>query len=352
MKARRTWLLFASITLIAAAGTYTFRDGDAAADAGTRRTVRVARDTIRHEVIATGVVRPTVGAEVKVGSRISGTVVRLPVEIGQVVEEGELLAELDATALQTSFDEARADVELARRRVDLASSTLERRRRLAEGGLVSSEDLEIVNSNLAIEQRRLEASEARLRASDIVRGYARISAPISGVISDISTRRGETVAAGLSAPTFVTIVDLDRLEVLAYVDETDIGRVTPGQSATFTVDTYPDQRFDATVTAIQPAAQLQGSVVNYLVRLKLNKHVGFALRPEMTAHVRILVEKREGALLVPRTAIQVRNARTYVVVDEAGKRVEKEVRIGWRSENDAEILDGIGEGDVIEVTRD
>lgn len=349
MKKRRRWPLLVLLGLVAPAGVYFWRSDAATADERARRTVRVTRSSIQQTVVATGVIRPVVGAEVNVGSRISGTVVHLPVEIGDAVEAGQLLAELDATALATSVAEARADLELARPRLELAGSTLERRRRLAAGGLLSGEDLEIAASSLAIEQRRFEAAEARLRAAEIVLGYARITAPISGVIANVTTREGETVAAGLSAPTFVTIVDLDRLEALAYVDETDIGRVAIGQLATFTVDTYPDESFSGVVTAIQPAAELQGSVVNYVVRLELKDHPGFVLRPEMTAHVRILVEERDGVLKVPRSALHFRDARQFVVVGREGEWREQEVRTGWRSADYAEIVSGIEEGDVLEL---
>lgn len=352
MMNRRGLFLFVLLGVIGPAAFYLLRSDAAVADEGVRRTSRVTRSSIQQTVIATGVIRPSVGAEVNVGSRISGTVVRLPVEIGDTVEAGQLLAELESAALETAVDEARAEFELATPRVSLASSTLERRRRLATDGLLSGEELEIASSNLAIEQRRLEASEARLRAAEIVLGYTRIVAPISGVIAEVTTREGETVAAGFSAPTFVTIIDLDRLEVLAYVDETDIGHVETGQTATFNVDTYPDVEFPAVVTAIQPAAELQGSVVNYVVRLQLLSTGELVLRPEMTAHVRILVEERDQVLKVPRSALRFRNARQFVVVERNGEWVEQEVQTAWRSEEYVEIVSGIEEGDVLELKPD
>jgi multidrug efflux pump subunit AcrA (membrane-fusion protein) len=136
---------------------------------------------------------------------------------------------------------------------------------------------------------------------------------------------------------------------LAYVDETDIGRVAIDQIATFTVDTYPDVEFQAVVNAIQPRAELQGSVVNYVVRLDFESAENFILRPEMTAHVRLVVSEREDALTAPRNALKRRDGRQYMVVERDGEWVETNVRTGWRSDNSVEILSGVREGDVVEL---
>ena len=294
-------------------------------------------------------IRPVVGAEVKVGSRISGTVVSLPVEVGDRVETGQLLAELDKIALEAAADEVRAEVDLAIPRVALAQSTLARRQSLADEGLTSEQDLDTAIRDLAVERARLDVSKARLRSAKIALDYAMITAPISGVVAEVATRKGETVAAGFSAPTFVTIIDLDRLEVLAYVDETDIGRIFVGQRATFTVDTYPDMEFRATVNAIQPRAELQNSVVNYVARLDFETAADFILRPEMTAHVRLVVAERDDALTAPRAALKRRDGRQYVIVQREGEWVEQDVRTGWRSESSVEILSGVENGEVLEL---
>jgi len=299
--------------------------------------------------MATGVIRPVTGAEVNVGSRISGTVVSLPVAVGDRVEIGQLLAELDATALVAQADEARADVALSRPQIELAESILTRRQRLAVSGLTSVEDLETAENGLAVARARLQADEARLRSAQIALGYTQVTAPIDGVVAEVSTREGETVAAAFAAPNFVTIIDLDRLEVLAYVDETDIGRVFVGQQAIFTVDTFPNVEFEAKVTAIQPRAELQGSVVNYVVRLEFESSDEFTLRPEMTAHVRVVVAERADVLTAPRATIRRVVGRQYVLVKRGEEWDEQDVQTGWRSESTVEFLSGVREGDVLEL---
>ena len=347
MKHKTKWWSLVAIALIATALNYSWSLASQETDREVRQTTRIGLSSLTETVIATGVIRPMVGAEVNVGSRISGTVVSLPVVVGDKVEISQLLAELDRTALEAAADQVRADVALAQPRVALAEAVLKRRQRLAEKGLASDEDLDTAERDLAVERAQLKASKARLRSAEIVLGYTEIRAPISGVVAEVATREGETVAADYSAPTFVTIIDLDRLEVLAYVDETDIGRVRVGQVASFTVDTYPDTEFVAMVTAIQPRAELQGSVVNYVVRLDFEPADKFILRPEMTAHVQLVVNEREGALTAPRNALIRRDGRQYVMLEQNGEWIETGVRSGWRSESKVEIVSGVSQGDVI-----
>jgi RND family efflux transporter MFP subunit len=345
----RKWWWLVAATLVTAGLIYSWSVESRVDQQQIRQTGRVGFSKLTETVVSTGVIRPMVGAEVNVGSRVSGTVVNLPVKVGDKVEPGQLLAELDTTALEATADQMRADVALARPRVALAESVLKRRQQLAGQGLASAEDLDIALSDLAVKRAQLEASEARLRSAEIILGYTRITAPLRGVVAEVTTREGETVAADFSAPTFVTIVDLDRLEVLAYVDETDIGRIKAGQSATFTVDTYPQMEFKAVVNTIQPSAELQNNVVNYVVRLEFEPVDGFILRPEMTAHLRLVVAEREDALTVPRSALIRRDGRQFVWVQGEDGWVETSVRTGWRSESIVEILAGVSQDDVIEL---
>jgi RND family efflux transporter MFP subunit len=339
--------MLAVVAVVVTVYAWPGNESDPSTDA--RRTARVFVDVVQDAISATGVIRPVTGAEVNVGSRISGTVTRLPVEVGDCVLTGQLLAELDATALQAQAERARADVNLSIPRVELAESTLRRREKLASNGLVAAQDLEVARQELAIAMAQLAANQARLRSAEIELGYTRITAPIDGVVAEVSTREGETVAAAFAAPNFVTIIDVDRLEVLAYVDETDIGRVEVGQQASFRVDTYADVDFPARVVAIQPRAEIQGSVVNYVVRLKFERIPAHILRPEMTAHVRIVIDEREDVLTAPRAAIKRRDGRQYVLLQRDGEWVEQDVRTGWRSDSRVELLSGALAGDVVEI---
>lgn len=338
-----------TVSAVAAVAVVAWTANGADSNIDVRQTARVTLGALSEAITATGVIRPVTGAEVNVGSRISGTVIRLPVEVGDRVVTGQLLAELDATALQAAADRARADVKLSIPQVELAESTLRRREMLAGKGLTTAEDLDVARQDLAIARAQLEANRARLRSAEIELGYTRITAPIDGVVAEVSTREGETVAAAFAAPNFVTIIDIDRVEVLAYVDETDIGRVELGQQASFTVDTYAGAEFPARVVAIQPRAEIQGSVVNYVVRLEFERIPPYILRPEMTAHVRIVIDERAGVLTAPRAAIKRQSGREYVVLQRGNNWVEQDVRTGWRSDSTVELLSGVRAGDVVEI---
>ena len=343
------WLSLLAAAAIAVLWLFLWQDDAVTPAQAEIKTTKISRETLTREVIATGVIRPVVGAEINVGSRVSGIVESLPVKVGDTVEAGDLLAQIDPTPFEALVAQATAEVQLSHAEIALAESTLKRRQDLAADGYSSETDLEAAIRDLNVERARLALNEARLRSAQIDLGYSKITAPIRGVISDVTTREGETVAANFAAPTFVSIVDLDRLEVQAYVDETDIGRVFVGQRARFEVDTYSDTDFEATVAAINPKAELQNSVVNYVVVLDFEGQQDRVLRPEMTAHVRLQLEERENVLTVPRSALRRQNGRPTVVVQRDGGWIEQPVRVGWRTDQRVEIVDGVREGEVIQL---
>ena len=244
-------------------------------------------------VTATGVIKPMVGAEVRVGSRISGVVQRLRVRIGDSVARGQLLAELDARDLLARRDQAAAALESARATLGYAQADLRRKRELHGALILPANDLELAEQAATVAEQRVEEAAASLDYAATQLGYSRIYAPIAGVVASISTQEGETVAASFAAPTFVTLLDLDRLEVRAYVDETDIGRIRPGQTARFTVDTYPGHEFEGRVTTIYPQAEIRDNVVNYVTVVRFEPPRDRTLRPEMTAMVKIALGVRE-----------------------------------------------------------
>lgn len=255
--------------------------------------VRVVRRDIGSAVTATGVVKPRIGAEVRVGSRISGVVQRLRVRIGDAVMKGQLLAELDARDLLAQRDQAAAALASARATLGYAQADLQRKRGLSAAQIIPANDLELAERAATVAEQQLAEAAARLDYAATQLGYSRIHAPIAGVVSSISTQEGETVAASFAAPTFVTLLDLDRLEVRAYVDETDIGRIRAGQKARFTVDTYPDHEFEGVVTTIYPQAEIRDNVVNYVTVVRFEPPRDRTLRPEMTAMVKIALERSE-----------------------------------------------------------
>jgi HlyD family secretion protein len=310
--------------------------------------VRVERRTLQSTVTASGTVRPQVGADVKVGPRVSGLLKRLYVKVGDTVEAGQVLAELEHEDLDAAVRDAQATVKEMEARLTLDRSVLARRERLAKDGIVSSEDLDIARKTLAVDEAILESAESRLASARIVQGYATVAAPISGTVTVISTQEGETVAASFAVPTFVTIVNLSRLQVDAYVDEMDIGRVKVGQKASFTVDAAPTENFEGQVQAVVPQAMLRNNVVNYVVLLSIGKGPKETLRPEMTATISIETGERREALVVPAGAVQYdAQGSAYVTVTEKGKPQKRTVVCGSASGGEIPIKEGLAEGEEI-----
>jgi macrolide-specific efflux system membrane fusion protein len=147
----------------------------------------------------------------------------------------------------------------------------------------------------------------------------------------------------------VTIIDLERLEVWAYVDETDIGRVEVAQRATFTVDTYPSTEFSGVVTAIRPAAEIQNNVVNYVTVLEIGDIGDHVLRPEMTTTVNIQLEGPGSALAVPNGAVRRDEGGTHVLLRAPEGSIRKEIRTGYRGRTHTEVVEGLQEGDLVLV---
>jgi RND family efflux transporter MFP subunit len=338
--------LLVSLALMGRGGAQPDRAGSPGVD-----TVRAERRDIGVQVKATGVIRPMVGAEVKVGSRASGVVARLHVRIGDPVRKGQRLAELDDRELRARRDQAEAALLAARAQLEYAAVDLRRKRELFASRLIAALDLDLAERAHAVAREERAEAEANLAYARTQLEYARIDAPISGVVSSVSTQEGETVSASLAAPTFVTLIDLERLEVWAYVDETDIGRIQVGQEARFTVATYLDHEFEGRVVAVYPRAEIRDNVVNYVAVVSFDPPADRTLRPEMTTTVNITVGGGHDVLAVPRGAVRSEAGRTVVDCREGDRVVTRPVTTGVRDEAYWEIVDGLREGEPVLVTN-
>jgi len=340
----KAWIGVGALLVLTVAGWFTLRPtGDR--DQQTQEVHTVGRRDISATVMAMGVVRPMVGAEVKVGSRVSGVVTRLRANIGDHVRAGEVIAEIDDAEFRARLVQSEASLARARAEADLAKVNLERLETMVEREFVSRQQVDVAESALQVALAQEKLAEANLESARIQLSYTRITAPVSGVVASVATQEGETVAASFAAPTFVNIIDLDRLEVQAYVDETDIGRIQEGQAARFSVDSYPAEEFEGVVTAIYPKAVIQDNVVNYVVTVEITDRKDRTLRPEMTAAVTIVLEPRADVLAVPAVAVGRDRAERFVTVMENGSPVRRTVRVGWTQGGWTEITDGLALGE-------
>ena len=304
-------------------------------------TTVVQQRSISSTVLATGIIKPKVGAEVRVGSRVSGIVKILNVHVGDRVRKGDLLASLDDIELKAQYDQAAANLENAKTEIKYAGIEKERQEELLKRGLLSQQASDLATKAFEIAQAQGNQIAASLRYAKIQLDYTKIIAPIDGVVASVSTQEGETVTATFTAPTFLTIIDLKRLEVRAYVDETDIGKIKVGQKAEFTVDTYAGTNFAGIVKAIYPKAELIDNVVNYVVIIDIADSKNKILRPEMTTTVNILNETLENVIAVPNNALIHKNGEDYVSVLKDGKPEERKVTPGLKNKTLTQIVSGV-----------
>lgn len=305
------------------------------------------RRTIASTVLATGIIRLRVGAEVRVGSQLSGIVEELNVTVGSEIERGDVIARIDSRGLESRLAQARAQIMVLDREVRRAEVELERARQLDQDKLVAKTEVEDRTLDLADAEARLEKARRDAAVVETDLTYAVIRAPISGTVASVTTREGETVAASFTTPTFVTIIDVQALELIAMVDETDIGNVTVGNQALFTVEAFPSEEFTGPVKQIAPKGSIISGVVNYEVMIGIDSSADI-LKPDMTANVSIRTAERE-ALVVPSAAVQRDGFDRYVYVDENGDLKKRSVTVGTREAGYTEIRQGLATSDRVLV---
>jgi HlyD family secretion protein len=283
------------------------------------QTQEVKRGSLVVTVSATGTLQPT--NQVDVGSEISGTLKTVKVDYNDRVKRGQVLAEIDTTKLDAQARQTAASLEAARARVLQAQATVaEAKAKLARleevqqasGGKVPSKvELDTARAN----HERANADEANARAAvtqaeatleaqrtDIAR--AAIRSPINGVVLKRAAEPGQTVAAAFQTPVLFTLAeDLTQMELHVDVDEADVGKVREAQTATFTVDAYPDRSFPAKITQVRFGSKTVSGVVTYETLLKVDNS-SMLLRPGMTGTANIVVQKADDVLLVPNVALR------------------------------------------------
>jgi RND family efflux transporter MFP subunit len=317
---------------------------------------RAAASTISPEikeidstVTTSGTVRLRTGAQVRVGSQVSGIVRKLHVTVGSPIEKGDIIAEIDPRPLQARVEQARTQVAMDEVGVGKAERDLKRGQQLFAEAVLPAQQKEDLEWQLKSTQAKLEKSKSDLAAAETDLSYAVIRAPISGTVASVSTQEGETVAASFAAPTFVTIIADNALELVAMVDETDIANVRPGDTVNFTVEAYPSREIPAIVKRIDPLATIISGVVNYPVMATIERD-GRLLKPDMTANITIKTAERK-ALVVPNGAILRDGEERCVFLIRNGKQEKRTVTIGTRDAGFTEIKKGLSASDMVMVNR-
>lgn len=329
---------------------------------------------IENTVLASGVLEPL--ELVSVGAQASGRIENLAVNVGDVVQAGQLIAQIDSMTQQNDLRDRQAALAniRAQRAARVAALTraeldFERQRMMLEADATPRAEydaakatLDASRADLASVDAQIRQAEAAVSSAQVNLGYTRITAPISGTVVAVVTEEGQTVNANQSAPTIVMLAQLDVMTVRAEISEADVVKVEPGQPVYFTVLGDAEKRYDATLRMVEPApasiantdstaSSTSGEAVYYNGLFEVPNPDG-VLRPSMTAQVHIVLAQARNALIIPATALGRRGADgTYAVqvVDENGEAQTRQITVGINTNVDVQVLSGLKAGELVVI---
>ena len=355
-KLSKVWLIVAGVIIIALA-VYAL-SGSKKKEEISFETVAVAPANIMNSITATGTIEPV--TSVTVGTQVSGIVSKLYVDYNSVVKKGQVIAELDKTNLMSQLNTAKTQLATAQSQLNYQTTNFNRYKTLYQKGLVAADEYD--NAKLSYTQAKEQVASAKeeVQRAQTNLGYATITSPIDGVVLSKSVEEGQTVAASFSTPELFKIAqDLTNMQVVADVDEADIGDVKEGERVSFTVDAYPDDTFEGTVKQVRQEATTTNNVVTYEVVISA-PNADLKLKPGLTANVTIYTAERKGVLSVQSKALrftpqketvgkmkivdQTGNAKNKVWTIEGNNIVAHKVNIGMTDGTNTQILNGISTG--------
>ncbi len=334
----------------------------------TYATAPVAKGEISESVTATGTIEPV--TEVEVGTQVSGIIDKIYVDYNSIVKQGQLIAEMDRATLESTAAQTRANRDGAKAEYEYQQKLYERNKGLHEKKLIADTEFEQSEYNYQMAKANYESSEASLATAERNLSYTIITAPIDGIVISRDVEEGQTVASGFETPTLFTIAaDLTQMQVVADVDEADIGGVEEGQRVTFTVDAYPNDTFEGTVTQIRlgessdtsSGTSTSSTVVTYEVVISA-PNPDLKLKPRLTANVTIYTLDRHDVLCVPARALRFTPEAPLISADavvndclgehklwtrEGNTFTAHAVEVGISNGISTEILGGIPEGALV-----
>lgn len=355
-KLSKVWLIVAGVIIIALA-VYAL-SGSKKKEEISFETVAVAPANIMNSITATGTIEPV--TSVTVGTQVSGIVSKLYVDYNSVVKKGQVIAELDKTNLMSQLNTAKTQLATAQSQLNYQTTNFNRYKTLYQKGLVAADEYD--NAKLSYTQAKEQVASAKeeVQRAQTNLGYATITSPIDGVVLSKSVEEGQTVAASFSTPELFKIAqDLTNMQVVADVDEADIGDVKEGERVSFTVDAYPDDTFEGTVKQVRQEATTTNNVVTYEVVISA-PNADLKLKPGLTANVTIYTAERKDVLSVQSKALRFTPQKETVgkmkIVDHTGNAKNKvwtiegknivahKVNIGMTDGTNTQILNGISAG--------
>ncbi len=355
-KLSKVWLVVAVVIIVAIVAWAL--SGGKKEEQITFDTAAVAPANIMNSITATGTIEPV--TSVTVGTQVSGIVSKLYVDYNSVVKKGQVIAELDKTNLMSQLNSAKTQLATAQSQLNYQTTNFNRYKTLYQKGLVAADDFDNAKLSYTQAKEQVAAAKEEVQRAQTNLGYATITSPIDGIVLSKSVEEGQTVAASFSTPELFTIAqDLTNMQVVANVDEADIGDVKEGERVSFTVDAYPDNTFEGTVKQVRQEATTTNNVVTYEVVISA-PNADLKLKPGLTANVTIYTAERKGVLSVPSKALrftpqketigkmkivdQTGNAKNKVWSIEGNSIVAHKVNIGMTDGTNTQILNGISAG--------
>ena len=358
LRISKIWIAVVVIVIVAVAA-WAMSGGKKEEDINFKEE-KVALKTLQNSVTATGTIEAV--TSVTVGTQVSGIVNKLYVDYNSQVKKGQVIAELDKTNLLSELNTAKANLASAQSSLNYQAANMERYKTLYKKGLVSADEYENALLTYRQAKEQVASSKENVQRAQTNLGYATITSPIDGTVISKSVEEGQTVAASFSTPELFTIAkDLTNMQVVANVDEADIGNVKEGDRVTFTVDAYPDDTFEGTVKQVRLEATTNNNVVTYEVVISA-PNADLKLKPGLTANVTIYTQERSGVLAVANKALRFTPTKETVgkdmkIVDCKGKNkvwtlngntlTAHPVTIGQSDGINTEITKGLKQGDKI-----
>ena len=358
LRISKIWIAVVVIVIVAVAA-WAMSGGKKEEDINFKEE-KVALKTLQNSVTATGTIEAV--TSVTVGTQVSGIVNKLYVDYNSQVKKGEVIAELDKTNLLSELNTAKANLASAQSSLNYQAANMERYKTLYKKGLVSADEYENALLTYRQAKEQVASSKENVQRAQTNLGYATITSPIDGTVISKSVEEGQTVAASFNTPELFTIAKyLTNMQVVANVDEADIGGVKEGNRVTFTVDAYPDDTFEGTVKQVRLEATTTNNVVTYEVVISA-PNADLKLKPGLTANVTIYTQERSGILAVANKALRFTPTKETVgkdmkIVDCKGKNkvwtlngktlTAHPVTIGQTDGINTEITKGLKQGDKI-----
>ncbi|SHN54162.1 efflux RND transporter periplasmic adaptor subunit [Desulfovibrio litoralis] len=355
----------------------------------------IKRGTVSKMLEATGIIKPEVGAIVKIGSRTTGVIEKMLVKVGDDVKKSQLIAVIDNRELESNVHdtraqlrvaeaelnkiktvfplqiaEAQANLDAAKAEYDYSKLTSERTQTLVKKKLDAIDNLDSAKQKastskslvtareatlmrlksefeqeLAKAEANVNKAKATLETAEIRLSYSTIYSPIDGVVSDVTTQEGETIVTGLSVANLITILDPSRLEMWIYIDETDVGQIQKGMTVEFRVDSVPQKKFSGLISQIYPEPEIKDNIIYYRALVTLTPEESRHLRPEMTTHAKVLIEQKKDVLSVPNNALKwVDGKQVLFIKEKNGKITELKPELGLVGTERSELLLDLPEG--------